>query len=50
LHLAKLVAMCERLTPWEAGFVRDVSQCRKFSPRQQQIIDRLASTYLKEAA
>jgi hypothetical protein len=39
--LAKL-AMCEGLSKWERSFVHHVSQQRKLSPKQQQIIDRLA--------
>jgi hypothetical protein len=45
--LARL-AMCDRLTPWERSFVRDVSQRRKLSPRQQEIVERLCREYLKE--
>jgi hypothetical protein len=47
--LARL-AMCGRLTPWEGHFVRSVSQCRKVSPKQQEIIDRLSASYLEQAA
>jgi hypothetical protein len=45
-RLAKL-SMCEGLSRWERSFVRSVSQRRKFSPRQQQIIDRLSATHLE---
>jgi hypothetical protein len=48
-RLAKL-AKCDRLTSWERHFVRDVSQRKKVSPRQQAIVDDLAATYLEEAA
>ena len=44
--LARL-AMVDGLTTWERSFVRDVSQRRKLSPKQQQIIDRLCTDYLK---
>jgi hypothetical protein len=46
--LVKLV-MCDRLSPWERMFVRDVSQRRKLSPKQLAIIDRLCALYLKAA-
>ena len=45
MRLARL-AMCDRLTNWERGFVRSVSQRRKVSPKEQEIIDRLSVTYL----
>jgi hypothetical protein len=45
-RLARL-AMCERLTSWQRSFVRSVSQRRKVSPKQQQIIDRLCATHLE---
>jgi hypothetical protein len=47
--LVKLV-MCDRLTSWERHFVRDASQRKRVSPKQQEIIDRLCATYLEEAA
>ena len=47
--LARL-AMCARLSPWECAFVREVSQRRKVSPKQQEIIDRLSATYLQGGA
>jgi hypothetical protein len=47
--LARL-AMCARLSPWECAFVREVSQRRKVSPKQQEIIDRLCATYLQGGA
>jgi hypothetical protein len=40
------LAMCEGLSPWERSFVRDVSQRRKFSPKQLAIINRLCAQYL----
>jgi hypothetical protein len=45
MRLARL-AMCEALTNWERGFVASVSQRKKVSPKQQEIIDRLSVTYL----
>jgi hypothetical protein len=45
-RLARL-AMCEGLNPWERGFVRSVSQLRKISPRQQQILDELVEKHLE---
>jgi hypothetical protein len=47
-RLAKL-AMCAGLDAWERNFVCDVSQQRKLSPRQQEIVNKLAAKYLKEA-
>jgi hypothetical protein len=47
-RLVKL-AMCDRLSPWERMFVRDVSQRRKLSPKQLAIIDRLCAQYLEAA-
>jgi hypothetical protein len=44
------LAMCDRLTSWERHFVRDVSQRKRVSPKQQEIIDRLCAIYVKEAA
>jgi hypothetical protein len=44
--LARL-GMCDRLSSWERGFVRNVSSLRKLSPRQQQTVDRLSATYLE---
>jgi hypothetical protein len=49
IKLAKL-QMCHGLTAWDRHFVADVSQRKRVSPRQQQIIDRLCATYLEEAA
>jgi hypothetical protein len=40
------LAMCERLSTWERNFIRDVSQRRKLSPKQQEIVNRLSATYL----
>jgi hypothetical protein len=45
-RLVKL-AMCEGLTPWELAFIRNVSQARKLSPRQQQKLDALCARYLE---
>ena len=45
-RLARL-AMCEGLNPWERNFLRSVSQRRKVSSKQQQIIDRLCADHLK---
>jgi hypothetical protein len=38
---------CQKLSPWEKGFVRDVMWQRKLSPRQQHVLDRLAASYLE---
>jgi hypothetical protein len=48
LRLVRL-GMCRRLSTWERAFVHSVSQQRKLSPKQQQIVDRLAATYLETA-
>ena len=48
-RLARL-AMCSSLSAWERSFVRDVSQRRNLSPRQQEVVDGLCATYLEEAA
>ena len=45
LKLAKL-GMCSGLNAWERGFVRDVAQRRKVSPRQQSLVERLVRQYL----
>ena len=45
-RLARLL-MCDKLNSWERGFVRDLSQRRKLSPKQQEIIDRLCAQYLE---
>jgi hypothetical protein len=45
-RLARL-GMVEQLNPWERRFVQSVSQCRKVSPKQQQIIERLVEQYLE---
>ena len=45
-RLARL-GMCPSLNRWEANFVQSVSQCKKLSQRQQQIIDRLCAEYLE---
>jgi hypothetical protein len=45
-RLARL-GMCSKLTDWERAFIHDVSQQRKLSPKQQQIIDRLCADYLE---
>jgi hypothetical protein len=39
-YVARL-AMCERLTNWEKGFVASVSKQRNLSPKQEAIIGRL---------
>lgn len=44
--LAKL-SMCEGLSDWERGFVRDVSRQRKLSPKQQALVERLAAEHLE---
>lgn len=46
-RLAKL-AMCNRLSAWERQFVSDVGRLRRLSPRQGEIVDRLARQYLGE--
>jgi len=48
-HLAKL-STCDALTPWQRDFMRDVSQRKTLSPRQQAIIDELAAKYVKGTA
>ena len=48
-RLARLL-MCDRLTSWERHFVGDVSQRKRVSPRQEEIIDRLRADYLKTEA
>jgi len=48
-RLARL-AMCDGLTSWERHFVGKVSQRKRVSPRQQEIIDRLCADYLKTEA
>ena len=45
-RLARL-AMHPGLSDWERNFLRDISQRRKLSPKQQQIIDRLCADYLE---
>ena len=42
------LGMCEGLSKWERGFVRDISQRQKLSPRQQRILAELCAKYLKE--
>jgi hypothetical protein len=39
-YVARL-AMCERLTSWEKGFVASMSKQRNLSPKQEAIIGRL---------
>ena len=46
-RLAKL-ARCDALTAWERAFIRDVSQQRKLSPRQQAVAGHLAQSISKE--
>jgi hypothetical protein len=45
--LAKL-AMVEGLSKWERSFVADISKRRKFSPKQQEVLDTIAGKYLSE--
>jgi hypothetical protein len=45
-RLARL-AMCEGLNFWERGFVRDISNRQKLSPRQQEILDELVAKFLE---
>jgi hypothetical protein len=47
-RLAQL-SMCDGLSDWERHFVESLVQQRKFSPRQQQILDRLVVEYLEGA-
>lgn len=47
-RLAKL-SMHPGLTDREREFVENVAQCRKLSPRQQQVLHRLCAQYLGEA-
>jgi hypothetical protein len=42
-------SMCSCLNAWERTFVRSVSQQRKLSPKQQEIVDRLSATHLEGA-
>jgi hypothetical protein len=42
------LAMSDRLSAWERNFVRDMSQRKRVSPKQQEIIDRLCATYVEE--
>ena len=46
--LARL-GMVDGLSDWERAFIRDISERRKLSPKQQQIIDRLCADYLETA-
>jgi hypothetical protein len=46
--LAKL-SMCSGLSSWERSFVHDVSRLRKFSPRQEALVERLVRQYLEGA-
>lgn len=48
-RLARL-GMCPSLNRWEASFVQSVSQCKKLSHRQLQIIDRLCATHLERGS
>jgi hypothetical protein len=47
-RLVKL-AMCDQLSPRDRNFIHSVSQRKKVSPKQQQIIDRLCAQYLEPA-
>lgn len=47
-RLAKL-AMCSSLSACESTFIRSVSEQRKLSPKQLEIIDRIASQHLGAA-
>jgi hypothetical protein len=44
-RIAKLT-MHEGLDPWQRNFVKSVAQCRKISPKQQQVLDDLVTQYL----
>jgi hypothetical protein len=46
LRLVKL-AMHSGLSDWEQNFLRDISQRKKVSPRQQALLDRLCRQYLE---
>lgn len=48
-RLARL-SMLDCLAEWERNFVRDVSKRRKLSPKQEAIMERLASQYLEGAS
>ncbi len=48
LRLARL-AMSDQLSNWERNFIHSVSQRKKVSPKQQQIIDRLCAQYPEAA-
>ena len=45
-RLSKL-AMHPGLSDWERNFLRDISQRRKLSPKQQTLLVRLCATYLE---
>ena len=47
-RLAKL-SMHPALTDREREFVANVAQCRKLSPRQHAVLDRLVAAYLQSA-
>jgi hypothetical protein len=44
-RLAKL-AMCDRLSTWERGFVASVAKQKKLSPKQLAVLERLVRRYL----
>jgi hypothetical protein len=48
IYLARL-ALCKTLNGWERNFLCHVSQRRKLSPRQQEIVDELAAKHPREA-
>jgi hypothetical protein len=45
-RIARL-AMCSELNSWEHDFVANISQQRKLSPRQQEVLDELVAKYLE---
>ena len=48
-RLSKL-AVCSSLSAWDRRFVESLLSRKRFSPKQQQILDRLSARYLGEAA
>lgn len=46
IKLTKL-ALCGGLNTWQRNFIRDVSQLRCLSPRQQSKLDEIAAAHLK---
>jgi hypothetical protein len=48
-RLAKL-AMCDRLSTWERGFVASVAKQKKLSPKQLAVLERLVRQYLEGGA